>query len=172
MYTCWLYAAGGSVKACEDQSKIQELLTGIKEDSLVGKDFYYTYEPFDPRLLSKFYGISLSKTFEQLLVDQDTTAQQVLSEKESQVPVLPDEHFKSIDERLRPGTDTSAQQRYDIAVKMLIRDCAKQNVRKKANIKPDQPQGLFTFSSKPRRWQIFTGNLDMSPSFSWTVASG
>ena len=112
MYTCWLYAAGGSVKACEDQSKIQELLTGIKEDSLLGKDFYYTYEPFDPRLLSKFYGISLSKTFEQLLVDQDTTAQQVLSEKESQVPVLPDEYFESIDERLRPGTDTSAQHRY------------------------------------------------------------
>ena len=54
VYTYWLYSAGGSVKACEDQSKIKELLTGIKEDSLLGKDIYYNYEPFDPRCSQNF----------------------------------------------------------------------------------------------------------------------
>ena len=32
VYTYWLYAAGGSVKACEDQNKISEFLKTIAPD--------------------------------------------------------------------------------------------------------------------------------------------
>ena len=46
VYVYWLYASGGSVKACDDQNKIKKLLTETVED--VGDGLYYNFEAFDP----------------------------------------------------------------------------------------------------------------------------
>ena len=113
VYTYWLYAAGGSVKACEDQAKIQELLTQIDASESLGKGMYYNFEAFDPRLLSQAYGISLDKTFEGLLQSKDNEFTHcIVPETDSQVPVapvLPDAYFANVDQHLRPRKDASAQ---------------------------------------------------------------
>ena len=68
----------------------------------------------------------------------------MLSDADSQVlPVLADGYFDAVEKHLRPKKDSSAQQRYDAAVKLLIRECAKQNVRVKANIKTRKCPGAF-----------------------------
>ena len=145
VYTYWLCAAGGSVKACEDQNEIRDLLTKMEEYGVSGGELYYKFEPFDPKLLSKCYGIQLDKTFEELLVVDDIRISNSFSpDAEPQVvPVLPDEYFGNVEEHLRPSTDSSAQQRYDTAVKLLIRDCARKNIRAKASLKPGQRTGSF-----------------------------
>ena len=144
VYTYWLYAAGGSVKACEDQKKIQELLEKIDVNAMLGKEMYYNFEAFDPRLLSKVYGVALDKSFEELLSSKtNASSQQILNESESFVPVISDTYFANVDEHLRPRKDASAQQRYDIAVKLLIRECAMQNVRMRASVKPSTRTGAF-----------------------------
>ena len=47
--------------------------------------------------------------------------------------MLSNKYFENVESHLRPGKDATAQQKYDTAVKLLIRDCAKQNVRTRAN---------------------------------------
>ena len=144
VYTYWLYAAGGSVKASEDQTKIQELLEKIDVNCMLGKEVYYNFEAFDPRLLSKVYGIALDKSFEELLSSKDkASTQHILNESDSYVPVISDAYFANVDEHLRPRKDASAQQRYDIAVKLLIRECAQQNIRIRASVKPSTRTGAF-----------------------------
>ena len=91
VYVYWLYASGGSVKACEDQNKIKELLTQTVEH--VEEGLYYNFEAFDPLLLSKSYGITLDRTFEDLLLSEEARDKEMLlSDAVSQdLPVLPDE---------------------------------------------------------------------------------
>ena len=59
------------------------------------------------------------------------------------LPELSDAYFEGIDEHLRPRTDATAQQRYDIAIKLLVRECATQNIRLKAKIRQGQRTGAF-----------------------------
>ena len=91
------------------------------------------------------YGIALDKTFEELLLSKENGPHDIMMEDvESQLlPVLPDDYFQNTEEHLRPKNDSTAQQRYDTAVKLLIRDCAKRNVRIRANIKTRQRTGAF-----------------------------
>ena len=145
VYVYWLYTAGGSVKACEDQNKIRELLTKTVESEACAEGFYFNFEAFDPKLLSKCYGITLDKTFEDLLLaEQVGVTEMILPDTESPVlPVLSDDYFDNVAEHLRPKKDSTAQKRYDTAVKLLIRDCAKRNVRVKTKIETRQRTGAF-----------------------------
>ena len=144
VYTYWLNYAGGSVKACEDQNKIRELLhetipaAGLEE-------LYYKFEPFDPRLLAKSYGIPLDKSFEGLLAGVEKSGNDFLFSDDSMqnVPILPDDFFDKVEPHLRPKKNATAQQRYDMAVKLLVRDSARQTVRAKANIDVSQRTGAF-----------------------------
>ena len=123
VYIYWVYAAGGSVKACEDQKKIQELLTKMVDNDAPENELYYNFEAFDPYLLSKCYGITLDKTFEDLMLSKESEVNDImLVDADTQVlPVLPDDYFSNTGEHLRPKTGSTAQQRYDTAVKLLIR---------------------------------------------------
>jgi len=96
----------------------------------------------DPKLLSSFYGIQVAQTFEELLVSKEVRDVDFLTESHV-VPVIPDEYFKDVEEHLRPRNDSTAQQRYDTAVKLLIRDCIKQRKRVKSSIKKGQRTGSF-----------------------------
>ena len=145
VYIYWVYASGGSIKACEDQKKILELLTKTVATDSSGIDLYYNFEAFDPHLLSKCYGITLDKTFEELLLSKDVVGNDIMrADAEPQLlPVLLDDYFDNTEEHLRPKKNSSAQQRYDTAVKLLISDCAKKNVRIKANLGTRQQTGAF-----------------------------
>ena len=127
VYEYQLYASGGSVKASEDQEKIKKLLTKTDDDTTACGKLYYNFEAFDARLLSRSYGISLDKTFGELLLSEDYRPHEsFLTESDTPtLPLLPDEYFANVPGHLRPGPNATAQQRYDIAVKLLIRDCAK-----------------------------------------------
>ena len=59
------------------------------------------------------------------------------------MPVLPDEYFKDLQLHIRPRKDASAQQRYDTAVKVLIRDCTKQSVRARTSLTEIKRTGSF-----------------------------
>ena len=48
-----------------------------------------------------------------------------------------------MEEHLRPSKDSTAQQRYDSAVKLLIRECARKNTRARDRIQPVQRTGSF-----------------------------
>ena len=102
------------------------------------------FEPFDPKLLAESYSITLNKSFEELLLsDESQSADFMRSEDTNDIPVLPDQYFENVDAHLRPSSTATAQQRYDAAVKLLIRDCSKQHVRARAEIKPGQQTGAF-----------------------------
>ena len=133
------------MKASEDQKKILELLTKTAEVEALGSELYYNFEAFDPHLLSKCYGIALDKTFEELLLSKENGPHDIMmADVESQLlPVLPDDYFQNTEEHLRPRNDSTAQQRYDTEIKLRIRDCAKRNVRIRANIKTRQRSGAF-----------------------------
>ena len=47
------------MKASEDQMKLEEFLASVKKDRSCGDNFYYHFEPFDPKLLAGCYGIKL-----------------------------------------------------------------------------------------------------------------
>ena len=96
-------------------------------------------------MLSLCYGIELDKTFEDLLLgDEIRSGDFVLPESYSRrLPVLPDDYFEGIEQQLRPGKDATTQQRYDTAVKLLIRDCAKQNVLTREKLTRVQRTGAF-----------------------------
>ena len=145
VYTYWTYYAGGSVKACEDQAKIQEFLNNMNSSLPDEEKVYVRFEPFDPKLLAESYGITLDKTFEGLLTEEENGAGNLLvAEGTSQnVPVLPTEYFADVEEHLRPSKDSTSKQRYETAVKLLIRQCSQQYVRSKASIKPGQRTGAF-----------------------------
>ena len=81
-------------------------------------------------------------TFEELLVSKEVRDVDFLTESHI-VPVIPDEYFKDVEEHLRPRNDSTSQQRYDTAVKLLIRDCIKQRKRVKSSIKKGQRTGSF-----------------------------
>ena len=57
----------GSVKACEDQDKIRELLHDMSSAEAGFDDLYYKFEAFNLRLLAESYGIPPDKSFESLL---------------------------------------------------------------------------------------------------------
>ena len=106
---------------------------------------YYTFEAFDPLLLSKKYGITLDRSFEDLLLSKEGQDKEtLLTDAVSQVlPVVPDAYFSTMDKRMPSINNTTIQQKYDTAVKLLIRECAKQNVRIRANIKTRERTGAF-----------------------------
>ena len=117
------------MKASEDQSKIQQLLKESGNDDKAGGGLYYNFEAFDPKILSSCYGIKLNKTFEDLLLSDEIRRGDFLltdGNNSQLVPVLPDEYFDRIEPHLRPQKDAKSHLRYDMAVKLLIRDCAKQ----------------------------------------------
>ena len=142
VYTYWTYCSGGSVRAREDQQLIQQFLKDIQKDDHLGSCFYSNFEPFDPSILAKCYGITLNKTFDELMSDESQVTA-FISDSSKHLPVLPDAYFEGLSVHLRPSSNATAQQRYDMAVKLLIRDCSKQNVKLRANIQPRQRTGAF-----------------------------
>ena len=85
------------MKASEDQNKIKQLLSDFSSDAKTGSDFYVRYEPFDPRILSSYYGVKLDKTFEELMLTEEVGGADVfLPEADSHVvPVLPNKYFQN-----------------------------------------------------------------------------
>ena len=71
------------------------------------------------------------------------------------VPVLPNKYFAKIEPHLRPSKDATVQQRYDLAVKLLIRDCSKPNIWAKANLSPQQRTGSFYLFFKTKQMEDF-----------------
>ena len=123
VYTYWMRYSGGSVTAVKDQALIKEFLEKVKMDRTCGDDFYYHYEPFDPKQIANYMGINLDTSFENLL-EKDCLASLdfgMLGLDDSGFPVLPDSYFEGVADHLKPRTDSSARERYDIAVKLLIR---------------------------------------------------
>ena len=53
VYTYWMCCSGGSVRAREDQGKIQELIDDIRKDDTLESNFSITFEAFDPRILAQ-----------------------------------------------------------------------------------------------------------------------
>ena len=132
------------MRAKEDQNKINEFITQMQQPNFVGDRFYINFEAFEPRLLADSYGISLDKTFEELLIADNAKTLDLMNDDAFKgIPDLPDDYFENIEQHLRPSEIASAQQRYDAAVKLLIRDCAQQSIRARAKITPSQQTGAF-----------------------------
>ena len=85
------------------------------------------------------------KSFEGLLVGDEKCENDFLISDDSaqEVPILPDDFFEKVETHLRPSKNATAQQRYDIAIKILVRECARQNVRARAGIEVGQRTGAF-----------------------------
>ena len=96
-------------------------------------------------MLAKSYGIPLDKDFEGLLSADEKREDDFLIFDDSvkRVPILPDEYFEKVEQHLRPSKNATIQQRYDIAVKLLVRECSRQTVRAKAGIDVKQRTGAF-----------------------------
>ena len=114
--------SGGSVKSSEDQMKVEEFLANVSKDRSFGDDFYYHFEPFDAKLLASCYGIELDRNFESLLASKSLASLDFSAlDLEDGTPVLPDAYFKDVADHLKPRADASIRERYDLAVKLLIR---------------------------------------------------
>ena len=136
--------SGGSIKATEDQTKLKEILENISIDGTCGEDFYYNFEPFNPKLIAKCYGIQLEKNFESLLESGSLASLAFTNQSfdADGTPILPDSYFERVAEHLRPKENSTVKERYDLAVKLLIRDSQKKKSRY-IELKPGQKTGAF-----------------------------
>ena len=144
VYIYWMKVSGGSVKSVEDQNKVKEFLAKVKEDKVCGDDFYYNYEPFDPKLLASSYGVDLDASFEKLL-DTDFLASldfSALGMDNDGKPFLPDTYFEGVAEHLLPSKESSFHVRYDQTIKLLIRKCKNKHTAH-SKLKPGQRTGMF-----------------------------